>query len=67
MKPRKDGNYNWDCPRCKKTTECFPAISRRDNKTEICSQCGVDEAMADYFGKADNWLDKAKTGPSERP
>lgn len=24
------------------------AISRRDNKTEICSACGVDEALADF-------------------
>jgi len=62
MKPRA-----WKCPRCQKSTFDFPAISRRDNRTEICSQCGVDEAMADYYGKADNWLDKAKTGLSERP
>jgi len=53
MKPRKDGNYNWDCPKCQKSTVDFPAISRRDNRTEICSQCGVDEAMADHFGKSD--------------
>jgi hypothetical protein len=25
------------------------AISRKDNKTEICSQCGEDEAMEDFF------------------
>jgi hypothetical protein len=24
------------------------AISRKDNKTEICSACGMDEALADY-------------------
>jgi hypothetical protein len=24
------------------------ALSRRDNKTEICSACGVDEAIQDY-------------------
>ena len=58
---------SWKCPRCKESTFDFPAISRRDNKTEICSPCGVSEAMADYFGKADNWLDKAKTELSERP
>ncbi len=45
----------------------FPAISRRDNETEICSQCGIDEAIADFYGKADNWLDKAETRLSERP
>lgn len=25
------------------------ALSRRDNKTEICSACGTDEALEDYF------------------
>ena len=38
-----------NCPRCKKDTTEFPAISRRDNKTEICPDCGVTEAMADYY------------------
>jgi hypothetical protein len=27
------------------------AISRRDNKTEICSACGVLEALEDYLSK----------------
>tara|TARA_R100000656_G_scaffold109300_3_gene81344 strand:+ start:470 stop:664 length:195 start_codon:yes stop_codon:yes gene_type:complete len=45
------------CPRCKKETSDFPAISRRDNKTEICSDCGVAEAMADYYNLPDNWLE----------
>jgi hypothetical protein len=26
------------------------AISRKDNKTEICSACGTKEAMEDFFG-----------------
>lgn len=25
------------------------ALSRRDNETEICSACGTDEALEDYF------------------
>jgi hypothetical protein len=25
------------------------AISRTDNKTEICSNCGEDEALKDYY------------------
>jgi len=25
------------------------AISRKDNKTEICSKCGESEALADFF------------------
>lgn len=41
------------CPRCGKPMNGFPAISRKDNKTEICSQCGQDEAMEafnNYYG-----------------
>lgn len=40
------------CPRCggaipnEATPGAYPgALSRYDNKTEICSACGVDEAM----------------------
>tara|TARA_Y100000310_G_C20567354_1_gene756198 strand:- start:721 stop:1086 length:366 start_codon:yes stop_codon:yes gene_type:complete len=41
------------CPRCKKycinkTRGMYPAISRRDNKTEICSDCGTAEALFDF-------------------
>lgn len=36
------------CERCLKKFEGYPAISRRDNKTEICSDCGVAEAMFDF-------------------
>ena len=37
------------CPRCKGEMEEgeFPALSRRDNKTDICSECGTEEAMID--------------------
>ena len=41
------------CPICKKSIIGYPAISRKDNKTEICSQCGQDEAMEafnNYYG-----------------
>jgi RNA polymerase subunit RPABC4/transcription elongation factor Spt4 len=39
------------CPVCKHDTfrEGTGALSRRDNKTEICSQCGINEAMEDYY------------------
>jgi len=33
------------CPRCGKMSEDYPALSRADNKTEICSACGTDEAL----------------------
>ena len=60
----------FNCPRCQQDSKDFPAISRRDNKTEICSQCGITEAMADYYGFPDNWLEmieKSETKVSERP
>jgi transcription elongation factor Elf1 len=36
------------CPRCKMTFNGYPAISRKDNKTEICSDCGTAEALEDF-------------------
>jgi hypothetical protein len=43
------------CPICNGPIPCAlyegqysGALSRRDNKTEICSSCGVDEAIQDY-------------------
>ena len=38
------------CPRCLKKWTGFPAIGRVDNETEICSPCGVEEGMEDFFG-----------------
>lgn len=45
------------CPSCSgyipnnKTPGAYAgAISRRDNKTEICSACGTMEALEDFFG-----------------
>jgi len=37
------------CPKCGEPLEGFPALSRRDNKTEICSDCGTLEAMEDFL------------------
>ena len=47
----KTNYYNNICPRCKEnklSDEGFNALSRRDNKTEICSPCGTAEAFEDY-------------------
>lgn len=44
------GNSNV-CPICKKEIGQYPAISRKDNKTEICSNCGMLEAL-EIFNKA---------------
>lgn len=38
-----------ECPKCHKKYTQFPAVSRRDNKTYICPQCGVDEAIEDML------------------
>lgn len=35
------------CPYCGQILSAFPALSRRDNKTRICSNCGVREAFVD--------------------
>lgn len=35
------------CPKCKGPLGEHPALSRRDNKTEICSDCGMLEALED--------------------
>ena len=37
------------CPVCGAEFEGPGALSRKDNKTEICSVCGVAEALADFF------------------
>lgn len=39
------------CPICHKTYDTHSAISRKDNKTEICSECGTREALEEFF----NW------------
>ncbi len=33
------------CPKCGKYYVGYPALSREDNKTEICPKCGVGEAV----------------------
>lgn len=35
------------CPRCNKLYSGYPALSRRDNETEICPDCGMVEALED--------------------
>lgn len=39
------------CPRCKRMTmhdkEVLNSLSRRDDKTYICNDCGDDEALID--------------------
>lgn len=36
------------CPKCKKEFTEHPALSREDDETEICPECGVREAIEAY-------------------
>ncbi len=50
------------CPKCKRPYTGYPALSRRDNKTEICPDCGTREAIEDmqrHYGSM-------KPNPAER-
>lgn len=49
------------CPRClgmipsnENPGAHYGALSRRDNKTEICSECGTEEAVADLLQIGDD-------------
>ena len=33
------------CPKCNKEYASPPALSRKDNRTEICPTCGAQEAI----------------------
>lgn len=49
------------CPRCGNNYYEYPAISRLDNKTEICPTCGQAEALEQYaFGYIKDWRNKNK-------
>ena len=39
-----------ECPQCNEHYYGFPALSRRDNETEICPTCGTLEALDDIVG-----------------
>ncbi|WP_037329980.1 hypothetical protein [Anaerovibrio lipolyticus] len=36
------------CPICGKEYDSYPALSRKDNRTEICPDCGNREAVEVY-------------------
>jgi hypothetical protein len=38
-----------NCPRCNKPYEGHGALSREDNKTEICPACGTSQALAAFL------------------
>ena len=38
------------CPKCGRLyDDRYPALSREDNKTEICPDCGIKEAISDVI------------------
>ena len=37
------------CPKCHKQYTGYPAISRMDNRTQICSKCGQLEAIQTFW------------------
>lgn len=42
------------CPRCGQVKDMrHPALSRKDNKTEVCGDCGVKEAMEAFKNRKD--------------
>jgi RNA polymerase subunit RPABC4/transcription elongation factor Spt4 len=47
------------CPVCHKEYTGFPALSRTDNVTSICSPCGESQALEEYYGTKDSRLDIA--------
>ena len=40
------------CPICGGAYTEPPALSRKDNKTEICSDCGMKEALDEFYGES---------------
>lgn len=36
------------CPVCGGPLTAHPALSRRDNKTKVCPDCGIREALSDF-------------------
>ena len=36
------------CPSCHHEYEGHPALSRKENKTKICSECGMKEALYQF-------------------
>lgn len=46
----KISDQEWHrCPKCNLGYEGYPALSRKDNKTEICPECGQKEAMQEWI------------------
>jgi len=42
---KENGRQERTCPMCGKTYTEHPALSRKDDKTEICPDCGIKESL----------------------
>ncbi|MCI8915015.1 MAG: hypothetical protein HFF38_13080 [Lawsonibacter sp.] len=49
------------CPKCNKRYKSYPAISRDDNKTEICPACGLLEALLSLKSTKEQPYEKARS------
>ena len=47
---KKEHEWERTCPVCGNRYSEYPALSRRDNETYICPECGVNEALEDFLG-----------------
>ena len=48
--PISEENF-FKCSKCSKYFIGYPALSRKDNKSEICLECGTKEAIEDFKNK----------------
>ncbi len=53
MKAKQNAIQPAICPRCGRTYTAPPALSRADNTTRICPDCGTLEALASLGGGAE--------------
>ena len=49
MKVKNHGFNKMNCPLCNEMIKGVPALSRIDNKTKICSKCGILQALEDFI------------------
>ena len=49
------------CPKCRKPYTGRPALSRVDNKTDICPDCGMREAIEIRQNAQEGWYNPPET------
>ena len=54
----KEEYKNKICPKCNKKIIGYPALSRADNKTWICSNCGTKEAIEIFIRSQKNKVEE---------